>query len=82
ASGQPVEEKNLPKDDFEKSAKKTLLGGKDYYEQVTQVDGKPHLRVATPVPVVLKKCVMCHENYKDVKPGVPIGFLSYTVPIK
>jgi len=25
---------------------------------------------------------MCHENYKSVKEGEPIGILSYTVPIK
>lgn len=82
ASGQPYNEKNLPSDDFEKAAVKSLVGGKDYYEQVVTVDGKKHLRAATPVPVVMKKCTMCHDNYKEVKEGVPIGVLTYDVLVK
>jgi len=30
----------------------------------------------------MKKCVMCHEHYADVKKGEPIGTISYTVPIQ
>ena len=36
---------------------------------------------ATPLPVVLAKCTMCHEHYKQAKPGEPIGALSYTLRI-
>lgn len=82
ATDQPFEEKNSPKDAFEKAAVKALKGGKTYVEEVVQIDGKPHLRAATPVPVVMKKCVMCHPHYADVKEGEAIGILSYIVPIK
>lgn len=82
ATDQPYEEKNSPKDAFEKSAVKALKGGKTYVDEVVQIDGKPFLRAATPVPVVMKKCVMCHPHYADMKEGEPIGILSYIVPIK
>lgn len=82
ATGEPHDEKNVAKDDFEKAAVKALVGGKDYYEQLVKVDGKQRLRAATAVPVVMKKCTMCHANYKDVKAGVAIGILAYDVPVK
>jgi Protein of unknown function (DUF3365) len=82
ATGHPYDEKNVAKSDFEKAAVKALLGGKDYYEQLVTVEGKPRLRAATPVPVVMKKCTMCHDHYKGVKAGVPIGILTYDVPVK
>lgn len=82
ATGHPYDDKNVAKDDFEKAAVTALVGGQDYYEQVVTVEGKQRLRAATAVPVVMKKCTMCHENYKSVKPGVPIGALTYDVPIK
>lgn len=82
ATGQPYEDKNVAKDDFEKAAVAALKGGKDYYEQLVTVDGKPRLRAATPVPVVMKKCTMCHENYKSVKEGVAVGVITYDVPVK
>lgn len=82
ATGHPYNEQNVAKDDFEKAAVKALLGGQAYYEQVVKTDGKQRLRAATPVPVVMKKCVMCHEHFKDVKEGVPIGLLVYDVPVK
>ncbi len=31
------------------------------------------------IPVVSKKCVMCHSNYADAKKGEPIGLLNYTI---
>jgi hypothetical protein len=82
ATGQPYDDKNVANDEFEKAAVKALAGGKDYYEQVVTEDGKQRLRAATPVPVVMKKCTMCHENYKSVKSGVAIGVLTYDVPVK
>lgn len=82
ATGQPYDDKNVAKDEFEKAAVKALVSGKPYYEQVVKVDGKTRLRAATPVPVVMKKCTMCHENFKTVKEGVPVGVLTYDVPVK
>lgn len=82
ATGEPYDEKNSPRDKFDKEAVKQLKAGKSYYEQVIEKDDKPYLRAATPVPVVMKKCVMCHPHYEDAKDGEPIGILSYTLPIE
>lgn len=72
-------DENLPQDAFEKKAKEELLAGKSAHEEVVTKNGKRYLRVATPVPVVMERCVMCHANFKG-KEG-PIGSLSYTVPV-
>jgi hypothetical protein len=82
AAGEPIVDGNRPRDDFERAAIAALKSGKSGYEQVVEKDGKRYLRSATPIPVVHKKCVMCHENYKLAKEGEPIGSLSYTVPIE
>jgi hypothetical protein len=82
ATGAPYEEKNSPQDDFEKAAVQQLRGGKSYHEQVVVRDNQRYLRAATPIPVVLKKCTMCHEHYKEAKPGEAIGALSYTIKIE
>ena len=82
ATGEPLEDKNSPQDDFEKTAVKKLKTGEAWYEQEVTKDGKRYLRAATPIPVVLEKCTMCHDNYNDVKPNEPIGALSYTIPIE
>ncbi|HUE74370.1 MAG TPA: DUF3365 domain-containing protein, partial [Pirellulaceae bacterium] len=80
AAGEPIVDGNRPKDDFEKAAVAALKSGKSGYEQVIEKDGKRYLRSATPIPVVHKKCVMCHDNYKLAKEGEPIGALGYTIP--
>lgn len=82
ATGEPYDDDNVAKDDFEREGIKKLKSGAALYEQVTTIDGKPVLRTVTAVPVVMKKCVMCHEHYGDVKKGAPIGAISYTVPIE
>jgi len=82
ASGDPLMEGNSPQDDFEKKAVEELKGGKAYYEEVVEGDGKSTLRAATAVPVVLEKCTMCHPNYKEVAKGAPIGILSYKLTVK
>lgn len=46
-----------------------------------QEKGKRYLRAATPIPVVMDKCVMCHENYKSVPKGQAIGAVGYKIPI-
>lgn len=82
ATGEPLREKNSPADAFEKEAIKQLLAGKGGYEQVVEKDKKRYLRSATPIPVVMKKCTICHPHYADAKPGQAIGALSYTIPIE
>lgn len=82
ATGQPTNEDNAPQDEFEKRAVKDLLAGKTFVEQVHDRDGTRYLRAATPVPVVMKKCVMCHDHYEQAKPGQAIGALSYTLKIE
>ncbi len=81
-SGKPYDEKNVPKDEFEKNAAKELKSGKGYFDQVEKRDDGRYLRAATPIPVVLEKCAMCHEHYKQAKQGEPIGMLSYTLKIE
>ena len=82
ATGDPIEDRNSPQDAFEKTAVKNLLAGKGWHEEVVERDNKRYLRAATPVPVVLEKCVMCHDHYKDVPQGQAIGALSYTIEIE
>ena len=82
ATGDPYDSENVAKDDFEKEAIKKLKAGAKQHEQVITKKGKHHLRVVTPVPVVMKKCVMCHDHYADAKEGEPIGAISYSLPIE
>jgi hypothetical protein len=82
ATGMPYEEKNVAKDEFEKEGIKQLKQGKPYYEKIVEKNGKPYLRALTPVPVVHKRCVMCHSHYEDAKKGEPIGAISYVLPIE
>jgi hypothetical protein len=81
-TGEPYSPKNVAKDDFDKQGIKQLKAGKDFYDEVVHKEGKPYLRAITPVPVVMDKCVMCHDHYKNAKKGEPIGALTYTVPIE
>ena len=81
-SGKPYDEKNVAKDDFEKAGVKALKSGKATFEKVVQIDGKPHLRTLTSVPVVMDKCIMCHSHYADAKKGEAIGAISYTLAIE
>jgi len=81
ATGQPYNDENWPRAGFEQDAVKELLAGKTSVDRVVVEDGKRYLEAATAVPVVMEKCTMCHENYRDVKEGTPIGALSYKVPI-
>ena len=82
ATGLPYDPENVAGDDFEKEAIKQINAGAASYEQIATVDGKPVLRVCTAVPVVMKKCTMCHDHYNDVKDGEPIGAISYSVQIE
>ena len=81
ATGHPYSDQNLPKAGFEKDAIKQLLEGKPAVDKVVVEGDKKFLLAATAIPVVMEKCIMCHENYKDVPKGQAIGALSYKVPI-
>jgi hypothetical protein len=81
ATGEPYGQANVARDDFDREAVRQLKAGKDYYERVIRKAGKPYLRAVTPVPVVMGKCTMCHDNYKHVKKGAPVGALTYTMPL-
>lgn len=76
--GEPIEDANTPKDNFEKAGIKAVLAGADNYEQVETQDGKRVLRTVTSLPMVMEKCTLCHENYQGKK---IVGGLGYTVPI-
>ncbi len=82
ATGQPYDEDNLPRDDFEKAAIAALKAGKPTYEQVVTQNGKQFLKLATPIPVVMQKCTLCHPAYEKVASGQPIGALGYTIAIE
>ncbi|MCA9146886.1 MAG: DUF3365 domain-containing protein [Planctomycetales bacterium] len=82
ATGEPYDDENVAKDDFEREGIKRLKAGEPLYEQVVSKGGKHQLRTLTAVPVVMQKCVMCHAHYADAKKGEPIGAISYTVPIE
>ncbi len=81
-SGQPYEEKNVARDEFEKQAVKRLQAGEAYVDAVETKEGRPVLRAMTAVPVVMEKCTMCHDHYKDAKKGAAVGAISYTMPIE
>ena len=79
ATGKPFNEANAPKTAFEKKAVMQIKAGKGYFDEVGTRDGKPVLRVATVVPVVMKECMTCHSDHKM---GDVLGALIYEVPIK
>jgi hypothetical protein len=81
-TGEPYENKNVAKDDFEKQGVRQLKAGKAYYEEIIEKDGKPFLRAMTPVPVVMQKCILCHAHYADAPKGAAVGAISYTLPIE
>lgn len=82
-TGDPYDSKNVANDPFEKQAVKKIKQGAKFVESVEQDSkGNPVFRAMTPVPVVLEKCAMCHEHYRDVPAGGAIGAISYSVPIR
>jgi hypothetical protein len=72
-------QENAPADAFEKAAAARLLAGDASHEAVVTENGKQYLRYATPIPVVMEKCVMCHPSWKGEKGNV--GSLMYKVPM-
>jgi hypothetical protein len=81
-SGEPYSQANVAKDDFDTEGVRQMKEGKAFFEQIERKAGKSYLRAMTPVPVVMEKCTLCHDNYKSAKPGAAIGALTYKVPIQ
>jgi hypothetical protein len=79
ATGTPTNKANVARTDFEKRAVEEIRKGTPYVDEVAAVDGKPVLRAATVVPVVMKQCISCHPGLKE---GEVIGALVYELPIK
>ncbi len=76
--GEPIGADNVPRDEFEKAAMKEMLAGKASFERVEVVNGEPHLRTMTTLPMVMEKCILCHENYRGQK---IVGGVAYVLPI-
>lgn len=70
---------NAPMDEFENNAKQAILGGAANYEEIASNGGKQYLRMATAVPVVMEKCIMCHADFKDKKGA--IGAIAYKLEL-
>ena len=79
ATGDPYDSDNEPKTDFEKKAIKQLLDGQPIVEQVVKEGDQRFLLSATPIPVVMDKCTLCHSHYEGVKG--PIGSLAIKIPL-
>jgi hypothetical protein len=79
ATGEPINDANAPRTDFEKEAFRRIRAGQPYYDRVVGEGKDRRLLAATVVPVVMKKCTECHE---DRKVGEVLGFLRYEVPVK
>lgn len=78
-TGDPLNDMNAPKSDFEKEAAVRIRSGQPYYDRVVGEGKDRRLQAATAVPVVMKECAVCHA---DRKVGDPLGFLRYEVPVK
>jgi hypothetical protein len=79
ATGEPINDANAPRSEFEKEAYRQIRSGQPYYDRVVGAGKDRRLLAATVVPVVMPKCAECHENRKV---GEILGFLRYEVPIK
>lgn len=79
ATGNPVNDENVPRDKFEKAAIKALLAGKASYEEVVKEQDKEYLRVATVVPALDAKCILCHPKSKE---GDVLGAISYKLLVE
>ena len=77
--GEPLNDENRPNDEFERTAIKQVLGGKEYYEEIDTKDGKRYLRAATVLPMVMEKCTLCHDNFKGKK---VVGALAYRLALE
>src|SRR6056297_1686506 len=63
ATGDPYDSENIAQDEFERKGIKQLKAGAEKHEKVVTMEGDHYLRMMTPVPVVMEKCIMCHSHY-------------------
>ena len=81
ATGEPYNDDNAAEQGFEQTAVKKLVAGESVYDEVVTENGKRFLNSATAIPVVMKKCIMCHDNYEGLPAGRAIGAMRYKIPI-
>ena len=81
ATGNPYNDENVAITDFEKRAIEMLKSGKSFVDETVVEKDKRYLLAATPIPVVMEKCTMCHSDYDMDEKGLVIGALTYRVPI-
>ena len=81
ATGDPYSDENVAVSEFEKRAIIQLKAGKPFVDETITEKDKRYLLAATPIPVVMEKCTMCHSNYDMEEKGLVIGALTYRVPI-
>ena len=81
ATGEPYNDENVAVTEFEKQAIKQLVAGKAFVEKTISEKDKRFLLAATPIPVVMEKCTMCHSNYDFDNKTQIVGALTYRVPI-
>jgi hypothetical protein len=79
ATGEPLNEANAPKSEFEKDAAREIKSGKPYFYRVVGEGKDRRLLAATVVPVVMKRCAECHSRKKI---GEVLGFIRYDIAIK
>jgi hypothetical protein len=79
ATGKPINKANRPRDDFERKAIEKIKAGEKYYEEVEGTGDNRTLRAATIVPVVMKKCIICHPGFKE---GDLLGAISYKLKVE
>jgi hypothetical protein len=79
ATGEPMDDANAPKTDFEKDAARAINSGEAYFDRVVGDGEDRRLLAATVVPVVMQKCADCHTHKKV---GEVLGFIRYDIPIK
>jgi len=81
ATGDPYNSDNVAKEGFETRAIAKITGGEAAYDEVVTENDKRFLYAATALPVVMDKCTLCHDNYKNLPTGKAIGALGYKVPV-
>lgn len=82
ATGDPNNEENVAVSNFEKRAIEELKAGKPFVEETVTEKEQRYFLAATPIPVVMEKCTMCHSNYNMDEKGLVVGALTYRVPVE
>ena len=81
ATGDPSNDENVAVSDFEKRAIEQLVKGEAFVDETIVEEKKRYLLAATPIPVVMEKCTMCHANYDFEDKTQIVGALTYRVPV-